>query len=112
MIFAYETWVLFFAALVVLVILLSSIYSIGPTQVGLGAKAIRIQTARRQPSGVPWGGGVPGGDADARSPLQTLLGFRGDQTTLGTGGQALTAAEQNAEKTALWRRLSCAVIAR
>ena len=38
MIFAYETWFLFFAALVVLVILLSSIYSIGPTQVGLVRK--------------------------------------------------------------------------
>ena len=38
MIFAYETWVLFFAAAVVLVILLSSIYSIGPTQVGLVRK--------------------------------------------------------------------------
>jgi len=36
--FAYETWFLFFAALVVLVILLSSIYSIGPTQVGLVRK--------------------------------------------------------------------------
>ena len=38
MTFAYETWFLFFAALVVLVILLSSIYSIGPTQVGLVRK--------------------------------------------------------------------------
>jgi hypothetical protein len=37
-IFAYENWVLFFAAAVVLVILLSSIYSIGPTQVGLVRK--------------------------------------------------------------------------
>jgi len=36
--FAYETWFLFFAAAVVLVILLASIYSIGPTQVGLVRK--------------------------------------------------------------------------
>ena len=38
MMFAYETWFLFFAAAVVLVILLASIYSIGPTQVGLVRK--------------------------------------------------------------------------
>lgn len=43
MIFAYETWFLFFAALVVLVILLSSIYSIGPTQVGLVRKRFGVK---------------------------------------------------------------------
>ncbi len=38
MIFDFETWSLFIAAAAVLAILLSSIYSIGPTQVGLVRK--------------------------------------------------------------------------
>jgi len=37
-IFGFETWSLVIAAAVVLIVLLSSIYSIGPTQVGLVRK--------------------------------------------------------------------------
>ena len=87
MIFDLKTWSLFIGAAVVLIILLSSIYSVGPTQVGLVRKRFGAKLPGDNPLAFRGEAGYQAELLMPRPPFQTLPGFRGDEASLGTGAR-------------------------
>src|SRR5206468_6375106 len=69
-----------------------------------GPKTTRRQVARRQPSGVPRGGRVPGGSPDAWPSLQANPDFRGDEAPLGPGTGRTNRCRDRSSRTAASHR--------
>ena len=83
--FDFTTILLITLAAVVLIILLKSIYSIGPDADRAGAKTLWRQAAGRQPAGVSRRGRIPVGNAHAGPALQAVAGLCRHQTSVGAG---------------------------
>ena len=78
---------IFIAAAVVLTSLLHSIYSIGPTQVGLVRKRFGAKLPGDNPLAFRGEAGYQARNAHARPPLQVRPGVRRDEASLGAGAR-------------------------